>query len=123
MSMSDPTDPQFQAEDVDGVTVARVTAREIRHPELAVALGAQLRGLVEEHGRTRIVVDLHDCRYLSSTGFAALLTLGKLLQQHDGRMAVCRVNPDVLVGARIIGMEKVAGFFDTEAEAISHVSA
>ena len=121
--MSDPAEPQFEAEDVDGATVARVTAREIRHPEVATALGAQLRGLVEEHGRTRIVVDLHDCRYLSSTGFAALLNLGRLLKQRGGKMAICRVHPDVRVGARIIGMEQVASFFDHESEAVSHVSA
>ncbi|RUL87075.1 STAS domain-containing protein [Tautonia sociabilis] len=121
--MSDPNEPQFVAEDVDAATVARITAKEIRHPEAATALGAQLKGLVEQHSRTRIVVDLDSCRYISSTGFAALLGLGRLLRQHGGRMALCRVDPDVLVGARIIGIEQVAPIFETESQAIAHVSA
>jgi anti-anti-sigma factor len=121
--MSDAAELHFDAEDVGDATVARVRDREIRHPEAAVALGAQLRGLVEQHGRTRIVVDLHHCHYLGSTAFAALLTLGRLLMQHGGRMALCRVTPDVQIGARIIGIEQVAPMFDTEAEAIAHVTA
>ena len=121
--MSNAVDPQFEAEDVGDATVARLLHREIRHPEAAVELGAQLRGLVEQHGRTRIVVDLHDCHYLGSTAFASLLNLGRLLTQHGGRMALCRVGPDIKVGARIIGIEQFAPMFDTEAEAIDHVSA
>ena len=116
-------EPQFLAEDVDQATVARLTSREIRHPEVAVALEPQLRGLVEEHGRTRIVIDLGPCHYLGSTAFAAILTLGKLLKKQDGKLALCGVDPDVRIGARIIGIEQVAPIFDTEAQAIAHVSA
>ncbi|WP_169976870.1 STAS domain-containing protein [Tautonia rosea] len=121
--MSDAFEPQFVAEDVDHATVARLKAREIRHPEVAVELGSQLRALVEQHQRTRIVVDLQDTRYLSSTAFATLLNLGRLLQQHQGKMALCNLDPDVMVGARIIGIAQVAPIFDSEADAIAHVSA
>ena len=120
--MSDAFEPQFIAEDVDKATVARLKAREIRHPELAVELGAQLRALVEQHNRLRVVIDLRDTRYLSSTAFAALLNLGRLLQQHGGKLALCQLDPDVLIGAQIIGIAQVAPIFSTEAEAIAHVS-
>lgn len=120
--MADEFEPQFVAEDVDDATVARLTAREIRHPEIAVELGAQLRALVEQHNRLKIVVDLRDTRYLSSTAFAALLNLGRLLHQRGGKMALCRLDPDVTIGAQIIGIGQVSPIFETEDEAIAHVS-
>ncbi len=37
-------------------------------------------------------------------------------------MALCRLDPDVTIGAQIIGIGQVSPIFETEDEAIAHVS-
>ena len=113
--------PLIDPEDVGDATVARVLIDEIRDPEAAGVLGRSSGGSSTQHGRTRIVVDLNDFRYISSTAFAAILGLAKRLGEHGGKIALCRVHPDVLVGARIIGIEQFAPIHATEAEALAAV--
>jgi anti-anti-sigma factor len=49
---------------------------------------------------------------MSSTAFAVLFTTARMVEGKNGRLALCGLSPDVLVGARIIGLERAAPIFD-----------
>ena len=121
--MSGATESYFSTEEVGSVTVVRVEAHEIRHPPFAQEFGGQLMGLVERAAEPRILVDLRQTRYLSSTGFAALVSLARAVTTKGGRLGLCNLHQDVQVGASIIGLNRVAAIYDDEASALDSLSA
>lgn len=104
--MAGDTRKYFDLEDIGGVAVAYLTAPEVRHPGPAQELGAELASLLRD-GHRRIVVDLSDTQYLSSTAFAALLGFAKKVGEAKGELKISGMQPDVLVGANIIGLGRI----------------
>jgi anti-anti-sigma factor len=90
-----------------GVAVATVVTPEIRHPGPAQELSSELASLLDRDRHTRIVLDLSHTRYLSSTGFAALLGFAKKVEAAQGQLKIAGMQPDVLVGANIIGLGRI----------------
>jgi anti-sigma B factor antagonist len=107
LDMAKHSRTHFDLEMIDGVAVAYVTSPEIRHPAPAQELGAELAELVDRDRLTRLVVDLSDTRYISSTGFAVLLSFAKKVQAAKGELKLAGLQPDVMVGANIIGLGRV----------------
>ncbi len=104
-AMSDQPEFLIEAEDLGGgVTLVRTTATEIRHPGTAAEIGDEIRSLIAR-GLDRLVLDLSHTRYMSSSGFAALLNVARRLTEQGGKIAIGRIHPDVLVGSRIIGLD------------------
>lgn len=110
--MSDKQEFLVEAEDLGGgLTLVRTTASEIRHPGAAAQLGDEIRSLIGQ-GCKRIVLDLGPTRYLSSSGFAALLGVARKMSEQGGGIAIGRIHPDVLVGSRIIGLDRLIPIHD-----------
>jgi anti-sigma B factor antagonist len=101
-----------------GVAVATVVTPEIRHPAPAQELGAELSALVDRDRLTRIVLDLSPVRYLSSTGFAALLGFAKKVGAAQGQLKIAGMQPDVQVGANIIGLGRLVEIYPDVASAL-----
>lgn len=112
----------FDAEDVDGVTVVTTTTELIRHPPQAQAFSEDLARLVNHDLRTKIVINLKATRYLGSSAFAALIGLSKLVSSKGGKLALCELDPDVMVGANILSLGSLVPIFETEKEAIAAVA-
>lgn len=93
----------------DGVAVATVVSPEIRHPGPAQELGAELASLLDRDQHRRIVVNLSHTHYLSSTAFATLLGFARKVEAAHGQLAIAGMQPDVLVGANIIGLGRIVG--------------
>lgn len=60
----------------------------------ARALGDKLSSLVEA-GQTRLVIDLKLVDYISSAGFRVLLVTSRLVEDAQGKLALCNLAPDV----------------------------
>ena len=56
--------------------------------------GERVCGLIR-NGATRVVIDFQDIAYISSAGFRALLIAGKLVEETQGRLALCGLNGEV----------------------------
>jgi anti-anti-sigma factor len=102
-----------------GVAVATVVSPEIRHPGPAQELGAELARLVEHDKLTRVVIDLSHTRYLSSTAFAVLLSFAKKVEAAHGQLRIAGMQPDVLVGANIIGLGRIVEIHPDVASALA----
>jgi anti-anti-sigma factor len=105
--MSEQPEFLIEAEDLgDGATLVRTIVNEIRHPGTASQIGDEMRSLIVQ-GCKRLVLDLSHTRYMSSSGFAALLNVARKLSEQGGKMTIGRIHPDVLVGSKIIGLDQI----------------
>lgn len=50
---------------------------------------------VLKSGSARLIVDLRNIIYISSSGFRALLVAGKMAQESSGILALCSLSPEV----------------------------
>ncbi|MDB5349657.1 MAG: hypothetical protein JWN86_904 [Planctomycetota bacterium] len=112
----------FKLHQDGAATVVRVTADVIRHPQQAQEFSSDLAALVERDGLTRIAVNLRHTHYLGSSAFAALFGLAKRLDAVGGQLALCDLQPEVLTGAKILGLGSFAPIHATEKEALTALS-
>lgn len=78
-----------------GVLVLTVTQVRIQGEEIAHDLREEMRIAVEKAEVQRVVVDLHNTRYMSSVAFWPLLSLRKQLLAAGGRLMICGLSEDI----------------------------
>lgn len=115
---SDSSSPYFETALRGDVVVAYLDVPEIRHPTPAQEFGADVYALVDRDGHRKILLDLSPVRYMSSTGFAVLVNLGKRVSEAGGTLKICNMHPDVQVGANIIGLGRIIETYADESEAL-----
>jgi anti-anti-sigma factor len=104
---------------MDGeVAVVEVLTRELRYPAVAQELGAELATVAAQDWAKRLVINLNRVKYLSSTGFAVLVSLVKKANDGGRQVKFCNLDPEVRIGAEIIGLDKLAEIHDTERSAL-----
>jgi anti-anti-sigma factor len=79
-----------------GVLVLTVLRKQIEGEELAAGLKEELTAVVARHGVNRVVLDLSECRYVSSIAFWPLLALRRKLNDEGGRLILCGLKDAVL---------------------------
>jgi anti-anti-sigma factor len=117
--MSDFQSPHFRAETVDDVIVVSLIEPEIRTPIMAASVGKDLRTLVDQIGAQRYVLNLKRTKYMSSTSFAMLLNLAKKITALGGTLKLCEMDPEVRIGADIIGLGRFVPIVAEESVAIA----
>jgi stage II sporulation protein AA (anti-sigma F factor antagonist) len=115
--------PYFRAKQSGDVAVARVDGPEIRHPTPASELSADVFKLVDPGGIRKVLLNMREVRYLSSTAFASLLNLSRRVQGAGGILKICELHPDVQVGANIIGLGRIIDTYGSESEALESFGA
>jgi anti-anti-sigma factor len=99
-------------------SVVEILAKELRFPHQALELGTELTLVAGQDWAKQLLVNMKHVKYLSSTGFAVLLKLVKQVKDQGGKLKFCNLDPEVRIGADIIGLDKVASLSGTEHEAI-----
>jgi anti-anti-sigma factor len=117
--MSDFQSPHFRAETVDDVIVLSLLEPEIRTPIMAASVGKDLRALVDQLGAQRYVLNLKRTKYMSSTSFAMILNLAKTITAQGGTLKLCEMDPEVRIGADIIGLGRFVPIVAEESVAIA----
>ena len=107
---------------VDDVAVVEVLAKELRFPPQAIELGNELTLVAGQEWAKKLLVNMRHIKYLSSTGFAVLINLVKQSRAKGNEVRFCGIDPEVRIGADIIGLDKVAPIDDTEHEALKAFS-
>jgi anti-sigma B factor antagonist len=103
---------------VEDVAVAEVLPHELRFPQQAQELGKELTLVASQSWANRLLVNMSRVKYISSTGFAVLMSLVKQARDQGSRVKICGLHPEVRIGADIIGLDKIAELHDTEHEAL-----
>ena len=75
-----------------------------------------------EKGETRIVLDLSDLEYISSSGLRLVLMMGKRLSFKGGKLALCGLKPHIREVFEISGFISILTVVPTRAEAEAAVA-
>jgi anti-sigma B factor antagonist len=108
----------FQWDDVNDVTVVRFTVRSIRADEDIQSIFEQLDRLVEEGGRTRLILDFGAVQDFASFTIGKLVALHKKLQPPHGRLVFCHLTPVVAEILHIMGLDRLFHIYQTQEEAL-----
>jgi anti-sigma B factor antagonist len=106
----------IQTSMVDDVAVVEIVAKDLRGA--ALELGAELTAVAAQEWAKRLLINFRHVRYLSSTGFAVLLKLLNQANASDQQVKFCAMDPDIRIGADIIGLAKYVEIHDTESSAL-----
>ena len=88
-----------------------VTAEEYR---------TAVRVLVET-GATRVVVDLQELRYISSTGMSALVLTARWLKEKNGRFGIASLRESVQSVIEMCGIGKLVNIYPSVPEALTEL--
>src|SRR5262245_56605600 len=92
--MTDTRDTNsLDREDFGDVTVLRVQLTMLRSDEATETLFRQMDSLVEEAGRSRLVLNLDRVGFLASPGIGRLVTLLHNTRKAGGNLRLCKVHP------------------------------
>src|SRR5262249_15972887 len=108
---------------VGDVAVVEVLSKELRFPAQCQELASELYLVAGQDWAKKLLVNLPRTPYLFITPFHVL---GNLVNRarNDGRaVKFCALDPEVRIGADIIGLDKVAELYETEHEALKAFSA
>jgi anti-sigma B factor antagonist len=80
---------------------------------------------LQEHiasGRTHLLVDFSQTRYISSNGLRVLLVAQKRAQKNGGAVKLCALSPRLLEIFEMAGFDRVFEIFDTCEQARNAIS-
>jgi anti-anti-sigma factor len=107
---------------VGDVAVVEVLSKELRFPAQAKELGDELALVAGQEWAKCLLINMKHTKYMSSTGFAILFNLVKQARASGDIVKFCGLDPEVRIGADIIGLDKVAELHETEHAALKSFS-
>ena len=104
---------------VDDVVIVEIISKDLRGPEAARELGAELSLVSKQEWAKRLLLNFRRIGYLSSTGFAVLFKLVTQFAASGGQLKICDMEPGLRLGAQIVGLDKLVEIYDSEASALA----
>jgi anti-sigma B factor antagonist len=104
---------------VNDVVIVEIVSKDLRGPEAARELGAELSAVSAQEWAKRLLVNFRPIGYLSSTGFAVLFKLVSQFAAKGGQLKICNMEPGIRLGAEIVGLDKLVEIYDSEASALA----
>lgn len=111
-------DHQLGREDFGGVTVLRISVPILREHETIEALFGQADALVQEAGRSRLVLNLDGVVFLASMALGKLAALINRTRSAGGKLTVCRVSRTVEELLQLTHLADILPIYADEQEAV-----
>ncbi|MBL9081688.1 MAG: STAS domain-containing protein [Planctomycetales bacterium] len=114
---------RLELSEVGDVTVVRFVDRKILDVTNIHELGKELFALVEEQNRKKLLLNFGTVEFLSSETLGELIKLEKKVKQHQGRLMLTNIKPEIYEVFAITRLNKLFDIRDEEAEALAAFSA
>ena len=114
--------PHYWTEHVNGVTVFRILIKEVRDPDTAVAVFRGVSAMARRMVPAFILLDLSQTKHMSGMAFVVLSSLAQQVAATRGRLAICRLDATLRVGAELMGLSSGVDIYDDEAFALASFS-
>ena len=111
--------PHYWTEHVNCVTVFRILVKEVRDPEGAVAVFRGVSAMARRMVPAFILIDLSRTKHMSGMALVVLSSLAQQVAATRGRLAICRLDPTLRVGADLLGISSGVDIYDDEASALA----
>ena len=110
---------RINVEETNGVTIATFVDKKILDETNIQIIGNQLFGLIDEDGRTKIVLDFSNVEYLSSAALGKLITLDKKVKGVKGTLRFCCIRPEIYEVFTITKLNKLFTICEDQAAALA----
>ena len=107
---------ETSTQETNEVTVMAVNGRV--DSATAPDLESALKALVESD-TTKIVLNLHEVEYMSSTGLRAMVSTLKTLKRNDGDLRLCTPSPRVEEVLRLAGLTSIFQIYSSQEDAVN----
>jgi anti-sigma B factor antagonist len=98
---------RLQLHEIGDVTVVRFEDVQLLNDEQIQAAGKELFALVEEHGRSKLLLDLGNIEYLASAVLGKFITLNKKTKNAGGKLVLCNVGEGVGEAIRLSKLDRL----------------
>lgn len=105
-------------EDFGDVTVLRVKVPTLPGNETTEALFRQAASVVEDAGRTRLVLNLDGVVFLASAALGQLVTLMRQVRSAGGRLVLCKVIRNIEELLQVTHLADILLVYGDEQEAL-----
>lgn len=110
---------RLEVSDVGDVTVVRFVDRKILDVTNIHELGRELAQLVEEQHKKKLLLNFTTVEFLSSETLGELIKLEKKVKQHNGKLMLTNIKPEIYEVFAITRLNKLFDIRDDEAEALA----
>ncbi len=109
---------RLDIDEVGDVTVAKFIDKKILDESNIQVIGNQMFGLVDDDGRSKIVLDFSNVEYLSSAALGKLITMDKKVKASKGNLRLCSIRPDIYEVFAITKLNKLFDIHDDRDKAL-----
>ena len=113
------THRHLHVSEVGDVTVVRFIDRKILDEANIQELGQELFDLVEQDGRSKILLNFSSVEFLSSAALGKLITLDKKAKAHQGTLKLSNIRPEIYEVFAITRLNKLFDIKEDEADALA----
>lgn len=113
-----PDHRRLDIEDVGEATIAKFIDKKILDEGNIQIIGNQLFGLVDEDGRSKIVLDFENVEYLSSAALGKLITMDKKVKAAKGKLRLCNIKPEIYEVFAITRLNKLFDIRESQEQAL-----
>jgi anti-anti-sigma factor len=110
--------PSPEREDLGEVTVLRAKLPMLRSDETTETFFRQAEALVDQAGRTRLVLNLDGVVSIASVAIGKLVTLVRKVRLAGGRLALCKLSRTMAEIMDITHMAEFVPIYGDEQEAV-----
>lgn len=110
---------KFHVSRQEGVSIVRLTAKQITDELYIAELGKELNDLVEQADKPDLLVDFSEVEFLSSAALGLLTVLLKRVRQQNGRLRLCAIRAPILEAFRITNLDRVFEIYGDADEALA----
>jgi len=104
---SQPRRRRLEVEDIGDVTVVNFVDRKILDEQNIQKIGEDLFGLVDDQGRTKILLNFGNVEYLSSAALGKFITLNKKVQTAGGKLILCNIDAQIYEVFQITRLDRL----------------
>lgn len=105
---SQPRRRRLEVEDIGDIAVVNFVDKKILDEQNIQLIGEELFRLVDELGRTKILLNFGNVEFLSSAALGKLITLNRKLQGvPGGKLILCSISQDIREVFEITKLDKL----------------
>jgi len=102
-----PRRRRLEVEDIGDVTVVNFVDKKILDEQNIQLIGEQLFRLVDDLGRSKLLLNFSNVEYLSSAALGKLITLNKKVNSSGGKLILCNIAPNIYEVFEITRLNKI----------------
>lgn len=90
-----PRQRRLEVEDIGDITVVNFVDKRIIDSENIEIIGQQLMSLVDELGRTKLLLNFGNVELLSSAALGKLIILNRRVTEAGGKLVLCAIEKNI----------------------------